>query len=125
MPFRNEEHKAAFETAVKKTDKNNHRLMSALYLLTANLKLWEIMKQHTEKNGILFDNVKLGTISEKAYTLYCTAKDLYLGTKNLSVCDLADENLLSAKTFALICDAMAVQRIGLTALKSSERKQDT
>lgn len=66
MPFRNEEHKAAFETAVKKTDKNKHSLMSALYLLTANRKLWEIMKQHTEKNGILFDNVKLGTISEKA-----------------------------------------------------------
>ena len=125
MPFRNEEHKAAFETAVKKTDKNKHSLMSALYLLTANRKLWEIMKQHTEKNGILFDNVKLGTISEKAYTLYCAAKDLYLGTRHLSVCDLADENLLSAKTFSLICDAMAVQRIGLSAIKSSERKQDT
>ena len=125
MPFRNKEHKAAFETAVRKTDKNKHSLMSALYLLTANRKLWEIMKQHTEKNGILFDNVKLGTISEKAYTLYCAAKDLYLGTRQLSVCDLADENLLSAKTFALICDAMAVQRVGLSAIKSSERKQDT
>ena len=116
MLYRNDKHKAIFENAVRKKDVKNYTLMAVIYLLTADLRLWQIMKRHIEKNQIHFEQVRLNGINEDAYTLYCTAKDLYLGTKHLTVSDLADTDLISQKMFAVICNAMAVRRFGLNAI---------
>ena len=43
MNFRNEKHRLAFVEAIRKLDKKNFALMSALYLLTAEQMLTEIM----------------------------------------------------------------------------------
>lgn len=90
MSYRNEKHKAVFEEITAKMDKNNFALLSALYLLTADHRLWKIMKHHTQKNEVDFQHVSLKGIHENGYILYCVAKDLYLGTKHLSVSDLSD-----------------------------------
>lgn len=116
MLYRNDKHKAIFENAVRKKDIKNYTLMAVIYLLTADFRLWQIMKHHTERNKINFEQVRLNGISEDAYTLYCTAKDLYLGTKHLTVSDLADTDLISLRMFAVICNAITVRRFGLNAI---------
>ena len=93
MNFRNEKHRLAFVEAIRKLDKKNFALMSALYLLTA----------------------------EHGYTLLCCAKDLYLGTKHITISDLADTELIAPRMFALICNAMAIRRFGLGAIQYKER----
>ena len=90
ITYLSEKHKEIFENSRRKKDRKNYALMAALYLLTADFRLWQIMKRHIEKNQIHFEQVRLNGINEDAYTLYCTAKDLYLGTKHLTVSDLAD-----------------------------------
>ena len=40
MKFKNEKHSAAFRDAVRKLDQKNCALMSAIYLMTADNKLW-------------------------------------------------------------------------------------
>ncbi len=60
-------------------------------------------------------------LQENSYPLFCAAKDLYLGTKHLTVRDLADAELISPKVFALICNAMAIRRFGLGAIQYEER----
>ncbi len=55
--------------------------------------------------------------SEESYPLYCAAKDLYLGTKHITINDLADNKLIGSKTFALICNAMAIRKFGLGAVR--------
>ncbi len=59
--------------------------------------------------------------SEESYPLYCAAKDLYLGTKHITINDLADNKLIGSKTFALICNAMAIRKFGLGAVRYIEK----
>ena len=120
MNYRSKKHKEVFIEVVSKMDKKNYALIAALYLLTADFKLWQVMKHHTQKNEIDFEDVKLGNIQESGYTLYCSAKDLYHGTKHLSISDLADTDLISSKIFAVICNAMAIRRFGMKAIRLAE-----
>lgn len=121
--YRSKKHKEVFEETIVKMDKKNYALISALYLLTADFKLWQVMKYHTQKNEIDFEDVKLGNIQETGYTLYCSAKDLYHGTKHLSISDLADGELIPPKMFAVICNAMAIRRFGMKAIRLAEGKE--
>ena len=117
MLYRNEKHKAVFENAIRKKDIRSTSLMGAIYLLTSDFKIWQILKHHINKNKINFKQVRLSGIGEEAYTLYCTAKDLYLGTKHLTIRDLADTDLISPKMFSVICNAMAIRRYGLETVR--------
>ena len=89
MYFKNEKHRTAFTEAVAKLDKKDYALMAAVYLLTADCRLWSCTGRYVQRNEILFENIRLKGSTANGYTLYCTAKDLYLGTKNLTVADLA------------------------------------
>lgn len=120
--YRSRKHKEIFEEAIIKKDKKNYALISAIYLMTADFKLWQVMQHHTKRNEIDFEDVKLGNIQENGYTLYCAAKDLYHGTKHLSISDLADRDLISSKIFAVICNAMAIRRFGMKAIQLAEGK---
>lgn len=124
VSYRNENHKAVFEEITAKMDKQNYALLSALYLLTADYRLWKIMKHHVQKNAVDFASVSLKGIHENGYTLYCVAKDLYLGTKHLSVSDLADTELIRPQIFMLVCNAMAVRRFGMKAVRLAERREN-
>ena len=46
MTYINEKHRARFELAVKNISKTNYALLSALYLLTADKRLWGCCKHH-------------------------------------------------------------------------------
>ena len=59
-------------------------------------------------------------LKEKGYTLMCAAKDLYLGTKYMSISDLSDELLISSDVFGLICNAIGIKRFGLKVLSKGE-----
>ena len=116
MEYRNSKHKTVFTKIVKETNRQNYALMAALYLLSANHKLWITAKGKISFDCIYFDHIHLPAGTEQAYTLFCTAKDLYLGTKHVTIRDLADTTLISAEMFALICNAMAIRRFGLGAI---------
>ena len=104
-----QKHRAIFAEAIEKLDKKNYALMAALYLLTADHHLWMTTKRYTDKNVIRMSSIKLLNCTEDAYTLCSAAKNIYLGTKHLTISDLSDSNLISPKLFALICNA-AVNR---------------
>ena len=121
MEYRNEKHRIAFEDAIKKQNKRNYQLIATLYLLTADKQLWLSTKPFIQRNDIIFSGIRLAGCTENTYTLFCAAKDLYLEAKHLSTCDLADPTLISPKMFALICNAMAIRRFGLSAIERKER----
>lgn len=122
MEFRNEKHRTTFAEAVAKLNKKNYALMAALYLLTADHRLWMAAGGAVSRNAVSFDKIRLQNSTENGYTLYCTAKDLYLGTKNLTIRDLADTELIPPKLFGIICNAMAVRRFGLGAVKFNHER---
>ena len=105
MTYLNEKHRARFTLAVKNIPKANYALLSALYLLTADQRLWSCCKHHINNGCVFFEN------------LYCAAKDLTLGTKHITVSDLSDADLVPPMLFRTICNAMAIRRFGLAAVK--------
>lgn len=117
MTYLNEKHRARFELAAKNVRRDNFALLSALYLLTADGRLWNCCKHHIAANTVFFEKIKLYDCSERSYTLYCAAKDLTLGTKHITVSDLADADLVPPMLFRTICNAMAIRRFGLAAIK--------
>lgn len=125
MDYRNEKHHIAFADAVRKKNRGNFALISALYLLTAEFALWQSAKHCMVENAICFEKIRLHGLSENGYTLFCAAKDLYLGSDCLTISDLSDKSVVQPKMFALICNAMAIRRFGLGAIQfNEERKQN-
>lgn len=121
--FRNNAHRTAFLEASRNMNRSNYALLAALYLLTADSRLWNQVKDCVQHNQILLDQMKPKNHSTNSYALFSVAKDLYLGTNHMSLCDLADTELIPPKIFAIICNSMAVFRLGLDAIKEApERK---
>ena len=116
MTYINEKHRTRFTLAARNVRKDNFALLAALYLLTADGRLWNCYKHHIAGNTVFFEKIKLYDCSERAYTLYCAAKDLTLGTKHITVSDLADADLVPPMLFRTICNAMAIRRFGLIAI---------
>lgn len=116
MVYRSEKHEKVFNEAIEKLDKNNYGLLSAVYLLTADLVLWNKVRYFVEKNRILYNNINRRTFTELNYTLFCVSMDLYCGTKHITVSDLGDKELISPLMFTLITNAMAIRRYGLIAV---------
>ena len=112
-------HEYGFNKALERIDRENYKLISAVYLLKADTQLWRRVQNQVEKNCIRFDKMNLGSVDEKAYTLFCCAKDLYLGTKHITIADLADEQLISPKMFGIICNALAIRRFGIGVLNQN------
>lgn len=79
MTYQSKKHKEVFDKAMVKKNENNYKLIAAIYLLTADNTLWNLAKNAVKKNAVDFDAIKLNAIHPKGYTLYCAAKDIYLG----------------------------------------------
>lgn len=116
MKFRNDHHRRIFLNEAKKQSLKNYRLISALYLLTADETLWESAKSAVGKDEVDFKNIRLKSGSEDAYALYCAAKDLYNGSRQLSIDDIAEVGLVKNKIFSLIFNAIVIKRKGLAAV---------
>ena len=80
MNYYGKKHESDFNQALERIDPNNLRVLSAVYLLTANTQLWRRVQNQVEKNCIHFDRMNLGSVDEKAYTLFCCAEVQIFGT---------------------------------------------
>ena len=69
MTYINEKHRAKFELAARNVHRENYALLSALYLLTADQRLWGCCKHHINNGCVFFENIKLNNCTERAYTL--------------------------------------------------------
>ena len=120
--FMNKYHKSIFEQATAHIDTTNNVLVAAVYLLTADFKLWKQTKNHVEKNRICFGRFKPVNCTETGYTVYSAAKDIYLGTKHFTLSDLADKNLIPPRLFEVICTAMSIKRYDVQILDRATRE---
>lgn len=82
--FRNNAHRTVFLEASKNMNRSNYALLAALYLLTADSRLWNQVKDCVQHNQILFDQMKPKNHSTSSYALFCVAKDLWLGRNSRS-----------------------------------------
>lgn len=124
MTYRGERHKEIFEREVRKRKNPTAAMLCALYLLTADCRLWSRVRPYIHTTGIQFQGVQLGRISADAYTLYMVAKDLYCGTKHITIRDLADKEIVSSQLFGMVCEAMTLRRYGLAVCDAGIKAED-
>ena len=56
--FRNNAHRTVFLEVSRNMNRSNYALLAALYLLTADSRLWNQVKDCVQHNPILFDQMK-------------------------------------------------------------------
>ena len=112
IAYRSTAHQEAFQKAVQNFDKDNKPVQAALYLLTADRILWKQASRFVNDSHIDFEHIKAVNNSTDSYALLCVAKDFCLGTKHISVSELADEDIIRNRIFLLICHAMLIRRYG-------------
>ena len=108
-------HHRDFAQAIRGIAADDHYLIAAIYLLTADRDLWRRARHNVHKDRIQFDSISITT---NQYNLFSCAKDIYCGTQTFTVSELVDEIIVTPRTFQIICNAMAIARSGINALKS-------
>ena len=99
--FRNNAHRTVFLEVSRNMNRSIYAALAALYLLTADSRLWNQVKDCVQHNQILVDQMRPKNHSINSYALFSVAKDLSLGTNHMTLCDLADTELIPPKVFAI------------------------
>ena len=119
--FKDKEHQRRFEFT-----KNSLRILfgktsnchiAALFLLTADEKLWQLAQTAVTEKAIRFEHIKLSGINTEGYALYQMAKMLSTGHTKITVSELADEQLISDPLLAVLVGAMFISRFGSDVLE--------
>jgi len=122
MQYRNAYHGERFRKILDSGKWEDRTMLSAMFLLTADGELWRRAQSRITDMVIRFHEVRLAGISERGYTLFCGAKDLYFGTKSLCITDLSDTAIVDSEAFDLIITAMAIKRYGTGVLSQTNRE---
>ena len=121
MIFQNNRHKQIFEAERLSMRKPGKKTLAVLYLLTADHTLWLKTKHLFIPNGkVDLKSVRLGNVSTDSYALWKAVKELQTGEKQISLYELADNEIVSDNAFRLIVQAAAIARFGTAVLNNTE-----
>lgn len=112
-------HKERFENLWSMHDlvADEAAMCAALYLLSADKFLWGKSVFAIQPDIIRFKEIRIHGVDLNGYVLFHTAKDLYQGTKHISLSELVDPELVGDMTFELIITAFLIRRYGSSVLK--------
>lgn len=124
MKYTKQKHLQRFYKAIEGKNQNNDALMSAIYLLTVDTIVWKQVCSQVNVNSISFDKITLKKTGKYGYCLFCAARDMYLGTKYLSVSDMTDKDVIPLMIFRIIWNSMAIRRFGLLAIECEKNRKE-
>lgn len=119
MTFKNENHRTRFLEVVENVNKRDRVMVAALYLLTADSKLWAISRSALEGGEILWQRIPVTRCNSNTYTLLFIARDLYMDTGLVTLRDIADPDVVSEKLFPIVYTALTIARSGLKLFKDA------
>ena len=75
-------------------------------------------------NQIPIHRVRLKQAKEESYLLFCTAKDIALGTTHVSMGDLVDKDMVSKQLWRLIFTALEIKRFSAGIVIPSPKEKE-
>ena len=115
MIFRNDNHGVLFEKEIRYHKGCSRKMTAALFLLTADSRLWHQAENHIGTNEIDIVAMQPRRLDAMAYVCFAVAKDIITGSKTVSITELADASMLSPRYFLVIQTAMLIRGYGLNA----------
>lgn len=97
---------------------DENAMCAALYLLSADRFLWGKSVAAIQPDIIRFKEIQIRGVDLDGYVLFHTAKDLYRGTKHISLSELTDPELVSDETFRLVMASFLIRRHGVGVLEA-------
>ncbi len=116
IQFGSESHKKRFESQFEKINKKNKALVAAVYLLSIDKEVWRQCWSNIQFNNIRIEEKKISSSGKNGYLYFCAAKDLFYGTKRVSIGEITDRDIVSEKAFALLMNAIAIKQYGFNAV---------
>lgn len=99
-------------------------LCAAVYLLSADTFLWGKSVVAIRPDIIDFPAIRIHGVDLSGYVLFHTARDLYKGTRHISLSELTDPELVSDWLFRLIVNGFLIRRYGACVIqKAMEEKE--
>ncbi len=121
MIFRNGKHRNDFYSLLmgkrEKTLTHTPNYAAAVFLLSADEGLWEVVYKNVLDTGIYFDRIRLGGVTLEQYILFHAAKDVYHGTKHIRLSELTDRELIPNEILRLIVNAFVIGKCGVEIVK--------
>lgn len=117
MNFASKIHCQLFREAVKNRGDSDPKVLSAIYLLTAQRRLWNKVKPCVLKNDIKFTEMNQTGYTPDEYTLINCSKDICLRTRYMTVSELSDVRLISPRMYDVISTALKIARTGICSGK--------
>lgn len=119
--FRSMKHRKDFYSLLpgKRAESLHHTpgYAAAVFLLSADEELWEIVRKNVLDTGIYFDRIRLGGVTLEQYILFHAAKDVYNGTKHIRLSELTDRELIPDEILRLIVNAFVIEKCGVEMIK--------
>ena len=115
MIFRNDNHGVTFEKEIKYHKGCSRRFAAALFLFTADTRLWLQAENYVGSHEIDITAIKPRCLDGMAYVCYMLARDIITGSRTVAVTELADSDLMSPRYFMVIQTAMLIRGYGLSA----------
>lgn len=117
MIFKDGKHRNEFLSLLsgKRSESLHHmsNYAAAVFLLSADEKLWKIVRKNVLDSDIYFAQVELGGVSLEQYILFHAAKDVYMGTQHIRLSELTDRELISDEILRLIVNAFVIGKCGV------------
>ena len=110
MRFKSVAHRRIYNQFIADHKITSPDKQAALFLLTASPRLWHRARANVQAGEILFDKIPLKDCSTDEYTLLCCARDICVGDKHITVCDLSDTSVIPEHLLNLIIDAIVIAR---------------
>ena len=90
---------------------------AAVFLLSADESLWDIVRRNVLDTGIYFERIRLGSVTLEQYILFHAARDVYQGTKHIRLSELTDRELIPDEILKLIVNAFVIEKCGVEMIK--------
>lgn len=117
MHFKSQEHQQIFMTQVKRNPNPcPNENLAALYLITADTRLWYAARGKITYTRIPIRDVDLLGVGATGYTFAKIVEDILKGTSNVTVKDLCDKYVISEKNLKLVTGAIHICRGGYQVL---------
>ena len=114
MIYRDDRHHHTFEKeAAMRPESISRPLMAALYLLTADRNLWSQVKDQVSLRRVYVDDMRPKNLTGASYVYFAAAKDILSGSHTVQLTEIADQALLSMKSYLILCTALAIRAFGV------------
>lgn len=119
--FSSPKHRLRFESICRIQDEaietKSDTYLSKLFLMTADVCLWRVAKDHIFTERIDFKKMNLRDINTDGYALYQMAKTITYGKEYIQLSEIADKDLIGNQAFKAIIHSILIIRYGACVLQ--------